>query len=217
MLRLSSGEAGFSSVDFPTIPYGVFLADPAWTFRNWSKKGERKNPSAHYRTMTIEQICALPVSMIGADNCALFMWVTWPFLLHKSAPIHRVLAAWGFEYSGLAWEWIKFNPATGKLAFGTGYGTRKNVEPCILARRGRPVLKSKSERDIMFGRRREHSRKPDEQYERIERMYDGPYCELFARHQRPGWDAWGAEVDKFVPLPAETIAPAAVARAISPA
>jgi N6-adenosine-specific RNA methylase IME4 len=107
----------------------------------------------------------------------------------------------------LAWEWLKFNPVTGKAAFGPGYGTRKNVEPCLLARRGSPVLKNRSVRDWMVGEdawddllvspRREHSRKPDEAYDRIETMFDGPYLELNARQTRPGWSAWGDEVGKF--------------------
>lgn len=109
----------------------------------------------------------------------------------------RVINAWGFKYSGLAWEWIKRNPATGKYAFGAGYGTRKNVEPCLLARRGAPKLKDRSVRDFMFAPRREHSRKPDDQYGRIESMYDGPYIEMFARQRRVGWDAAGDQTNKF--------------------
>lgn len=173
--------------------YGVILADPPWNFRHFSKAGQVKSAHRHYHCMTIDDICAIPVDMIAADDCALFMWCTWPMIFHAE----RVINAWGFKYSGLAWEWIKRNPATGKYAFGAGYGTRKNVEPCLLARRGAPKLKDRSVRDFMFAPRREHSRKPDDQYGRIESMYDGPYIEMFARQRRVGWDAAGDQTNKF--------------------
>lgn len=196
---------------FPTLKHGVILADPPWAFKNHSEKGELKNPNQHYPCMNAEDICELPVTFAAADDCALFMWCTWPTLL---TDVPKVLAAWGFEYKGLAWEWIKYNPVTEKFAFGCGYGTRKNCEPMILATRGKPKRLSASVRDFMFddepdgideddrldvmhSPRREHSRKPDEQYERIEALFDGPYLELFARQQREGWTAWGNDVDKF--------------------
>ena len=121
------------------------------------------------------------------------MWCTWP-LIFDAKPI---IEARGFDYSGLAWEWIKKNPVTKKYAFGGGYGTRKNLEPCLLARRGEPKLKTRSERDFLYAPRREHSRKPHEAYDKIERMFDGPYIELFGRNKRDGWISWGNEIDKF--------------------
>jgi N6-adenosine-specific RNA methylase IME4 len=130
-----------------------------------------------------------------------------------------VIKAWGFAYAGLAWEWIKYNPDTDKYAFGPGYGTRKNLEPCLLCTRGEPRLRaplsffgvrgeaasSHSVRDFILAMpqesmragRREHSRKPDETYCRVELMFDGPYCELFSRENRKGWHAWGNEAGKF--------------------
>lgn len=179
--------------DFPQGSYGVVLADPPWTWSAWSERGEGKSPSQHYNTMTLNDIINLPVKDIAAPHSVLFLWVTWPMIFAAQ----EVIKSWGFEYSGLAWEWIKYNSDTNKYAFGCGYGTRKNVEPCLLARRGKPKLKSRSVRDILFAKRREHSRKPDEQYQRIQDMYDGPYLELFARQSREGWDAWGNECDKF--------------------
>lgn len=173
--------------------YTVILADPAWTFATYSAKGKAKSPEQHYGCMTLPEICALPVRDWAAQDCALFMWATWPTIFQAQ----RVLEAWGFTYSGLAWEWIKRNPDTGKYAFGCGYGTRKNLEPCLLARRGKPKLLNHSVRDFMYARRREHSRKPDEQYARIESMYAGPYLEMFARQAWPGWDQWGNQVQKF--------------------
>lgn len=194
--------------------FRVILCDPPWSFSSYSEKGEAKNPNQHYECADLEWICALPVQILAADDCALFMWCTWPLM-----PVWtKVLNAWGFDYAGLAWEWIKFNPETGKYAFGPGYGSRKNLEPCILATRGNPSLRKNTEffgstfeakshsvrdfiewhpGDCIRSARREHSRKPPEQYERIEQMFDGPYIELFSRERRTGWAAWGNETSKF--------------------
>ncbi len=201
-------------------PHGgfrVILADPPWEFEQFSEKGQGKSAQAHYDCMPLEQIAAMPVDILAADDCAMFIWVTWPFMPHWQ----RVINAWGFEFAGLAWEWVKFNPVTGKYAFGGGYGTRKNLEPCLLATRGNPSLRAELPSDL-FGLgavpegvhsvrdfieampadairspRREHSRKPDEQYDRIQTMFDGPYVELFARQSRQGWTAWGNQSTKF--------------------
>src|SRR4029077_4776914 len=80
-----------------------------------------------------------------------------------------------------------------------GYWTRSNSEGCLLATRGKPKRQNADVRQAIIAPRREHSRKPDGIHERIERLVAGPYLELFARQRRPGWDAWGNEVDKFAP------------------
>ena len=193
--------------------YQVIEADPAWIWKSYSKKGDSKSPNAHYETMTIDEICQLPVAELAAPNCALFLWGTWPTM---PAP-WKVLESWGFKYSGLAWEWLKFNQDTGKYAFGGGLGgTRKNLEPCILGRRGSPPLLNRSQRDfiidpvtgmeliddngaILRAKRRRHSEKPVAAKERMELMFDGPYVELFSRTDREGWDSWGKEAGKFNP------------------
>lgn len=184
--------------------YSVVMADPPWHLKMRSEKGYGKSADKHYPTMSIEEIANYPVSYRCAKDCALFMWVTWPLLVSYMKdgqnPITHIIRSWGFEPSGLAWEWGKFNHQTGKWAFGGGYGTRKNFEPCILARRGNPVLKTHSETDRILARRREHSRKPDEQYAKIGRMFDGPKIELFARQAWPGWAAEGNQVGKFTPM-----------------
>lgn len=204
----------------PSGGFRVILADPPWRYEVRSKKGAVRCADAHYTTMPGHEIASLPVSVLAADDCALFMWATWP-LMPQWLP---VLSSWGFEFSALAWEWVKRNPETGKYAFGGGYGTRKNLEPCLLATRGNPSLRKgrtadlldegydpegvRSVRDFIEwspldcieARRREHSRKPPEQYERIETLFDGPYVELFARNTRPGWTSWGNEVGTFPPV-----------------
>lgn len=197
----------------PASGFPVLLADPPWYFETRSDDGREKCPQ--YRTMSVEEICALPVKMLLARHAAAFIWFTWPLMPFWC----RILDAWGLEYAGLAWEWIKFNPETGKYAFGPGYGTRKNLEPCLLATKGDPQLRrecrffgdvelpegARSVRDFIEWNpfdcirspRREHSRKPDDQYERIETMFQGPYCELFSRTNRKGWTAWGDDAGKF--------------------
>jgi N6-adenosine-specific RNA methylase IME4 len=185
--------------DFAPLPagkFGVILADPPWRFVTWSAKGEGKSPQRHYGCLPVDAIAALPVASIAARDCALFLWATWPTMPQAFA----LIDAWGFEYSGLGWEWCKYNGATDRYAFGGGLGgTRKNVEPCLLARRGRPKRLANGVRDLLFAKRREHSRKPDEQYERCQALYAGPYLELFARQAWPGWAAWGNQKDKFDP------------------
>ncbi len=202
----------------PAGGFDVIMADPNWLFEVRSAKGEEKSPQAHYDCEPPEEIAKLPISFLAAKDCALFMWVTWPLMPYWQL----VLDGLGFKFAGLAWEWIKYNSATEKYAFGGGYGTRKNLEPCLLATRGNPKLRTdleffgdiqipegvRSVRDfiqampldcIRAPRRHEHSRKPDEQYERIDTLFDGRKIELFARQriQRPGWQSWGDEIDKF--------------------
>lgn len=188
----------------PAGPFGVVLADPPWRFETRTAAGQGKSPERHYRTAPAADLARLPVARIAARDCALFLWCTWPTIFQAE----RLIEAWGFTYSGLAWEWIKWNPRTDKLAFNGGYGTRKNVEPCLLGRRGHPRRLHADVPDTLFAPQREHSRKPDEQYARIERLYRGPSIELFARHPsryltppdvtvpadgRRGWAAWGNE------------------------
>lgn len=175
--------------------FKVVLIDPPTRFNTWSKRGEGKSPQRHYPVLDMGVIASMPLHELVADDCAMFLWWTWPHIFKAD----RIIKGLGFEYSGLAWEWLKRNPVTGKYSFGGGYGTRKNVEPCLLARRGKLGVKAggHAERDMLFAPRREHSRKPDEQYERIERMFDGPYLELFARTEREGWTAWGNETKRF--------------------
>lgn len=182
--------------------YRILLADPPWAFETWSHRGQGRGASQHYPTMKTEEICALPVNDMAAKDSVLFLWGTWPHLPDAL----RVIDAWGFTYKTCGFVWVKQNMSRvtlwadmDDLFLGLGYGTRGNTEFCLRAARGAPKVKEAS-RDVpqlIMSARRAHSRKPDEQYERIERLYAGPYLELFARAQRPGWDAWGNETTKF--------------------
>jgi N6-adenosine-specific RNA methylase IME4 len=197
---------------FASLPhghYGAILADPPWRFNVWSgetavkrrdSSGTNVCAAVHYQTMPIEEICALPVADLAADDCVLFLWVTWPTLLDAL----KLIEAWGFTYKTCGFDWMKAHAGQLEMfrddataLMGMGYWTRANSEPCLLATRGKPKRKSAGVRQGIIEPRREHSRKPDCQYERIEALVDGPYLELFARQQRPGWTVWGNQTDKF--------------------
>lgn len=171
----------------PEGRFGAILADPPWAFRTYGKKdvaparGEQP-----YQTMSLTDIKALPVGEVAAKDCLLFMWS----VSHLQAAAIEVAAAWGFKPVSIAFVWDKSR-------MGMGYWTRQEVEICHLFKRGNPRRLSKGVRSVIRSPRREHSRKPDEQYGRIERLVGGPYLELFARQAWPGWTAWGNQVGKF--------------------
>jgi N6-adenosine-specific RNA methylase IME4 len=180
----------------------VIYADPPWRFETWSHRGQGKGASQHYATMATEEICALPVGDVAAKDSVLFVWGTWPHL----PDVMQVIDAWGFTYKSCGFVWVKLNKSRVQLFcdledvfLGLGYGTRGNTEFCLRATRGAPKFRpgKESSPQLIFAPRREHSRKPDEAYPRIEALYDGPYLELFARTRRPGWAAWGNETGRF--------------------
>jgi N6-adenosine-specific RNA methylase IME4 len=181
--------------------YGAILADAAWRFETWSERGRDRSPDRHYRTLPTEEIMALPVASLAAPDCVLFLWATWPMILHA----FQVITAWGFTYKTCAFNWTKADASQIELfqddiddPFGeTGYWTRANTEPCLLATRGHPKRINADVRQAIIEPRREHSRKPDCVYERIERLIAGPYVELFARQRRAARHNWGNELDKF--------------------
>ena len=186
--------------DWPTGTFGAILADPPWNFQEWSDKGSERSARKHYDTMTFEAIQALPVAELAGEDCALFLWITWPTLPEALVTIE----AWGFEYKTCGFCWVKTNPIAGSIATGMGYWTRSNTEVVFLATRGKPQRVSKAVRQVVVAPRREHSRKPDEVHDRIEALVQGPYLELFGRQERPGWTVWGNEIGKFTPEPRNT-------------
>lgn len=199
--------------DWPFAPlrplnYDIIMADPPWKFRLWSKKGEKKSPEAQYSTMSIDDICKLPVGQLGTRDCLLWLWATWPTLLDcgdpgrrvPSRPSHswpgQVMEAWGFRYV-TGGVWLK-RTTRGKPAFGTGYRLRSACEPFLIGVMGNPFT-TRKERNLIEGVRRQHSRKPEEAYQFIERWAPEAMnrVELFSRSARLGWDGWGDEQTKF--------------------
>lgn len=168
--------------------FPVILADPPWLFKNYSKKGEKKNANQHYECLPTTQIAALPVRKLAPKVGALFMWATFPML--KDAFL--VMEKWGYEYRAAA-PWAKQSKTGRTWAFGGGYIFRATSEILLVGCRGKPTRKSKSIRNLIVAPVREHSRKPDVTFEMVEALYDGPYLELFARQARPGWKRWGKE------------------------
>lgn len=171
--------------------YSCIAADPAWTFKTYSRKGWSKSPQNHYSCMSLEDIKALPVRELAAPDCVLWLWATAPMLPQAL----EVMAAWGFTFK-TELTWPK-TTASGKLTFGTGYRIRNSHEPILLGVRGNPK-NTRGERSVITGVRRAHSQKPEEFYAMAERWLPGARrCELFSRTDRPNWDAWGLEVGKL--------------------
>ena len=147
--------------------------------------------------MTIPEICALPVGELAAQDCALFLWATFPVLPW----VFDVIKAWGFTYKSVAFVWVKRNPKSPGWFVGLGYWTRANAEICILATKGKPRRMAADVRQVIDTPLEWHSKKPDEVRGRIVRlMGDLPRVELFARQTPPGWDVWGNEVDSTIDL-----------------
>ena len=177
--------------------YTVIYADPPWSYRVWSKKGAGRSAEAHYPTMSMEDIKALPVGELADRDCALFLWMTLPMLREAWG----VLDAWGFTFKTVAFVWIKLNRQANTLFTGMGYWTRANAEICILATRGHPKRQARNVHQVIVSHIEEHSKKPDEVRRRIEAlMGDVPRIELFARQYPPGWDVWGNEVESSVEM-----------------
>jgi len=185
------------------LTYGAILIDPPWSFETFSGKHVTAHRTAvdHYETMELWQIAGLPVPKLAARNCALFLWVVDS---HLDAAL-ALFGVWDFKFKTRVFTWEKTTEA-GEPRIGMGYWSRKQSEICLLATRGSPRRLSKGVRELHREPRREHSRKPDEFYGRIERLVAGPYLEMFARQRRPGWDAWGNEVDKFAAAPIDPFA-----------
>jgi|TARA_B110000858_G_C17507584_1_gene338926 N6-adenosine-specific RNA methylase IME4 len=177
-------------IKFPKKTFKIIYCDPAWKFKTWSKKGNKKSPK--YDLMEIEDIKKLPVNKIADKNCFLFIWVTYPLLQEGLDTIK----AWGFNYRTCAFSWIKKNKKAETLFMGLGYYTRSNSEICLLATKGKPKRVSNNVRQVVIDRIREHSRKPDCVRNKIvELCGDLSRIELFARQKGfKGWEAWGNEI-----------------------
>lgn len=176
--------------------YSVIYADPPWSYADvhtWHKMGG--GVKKHYKTMEIKEIDNMGevINKISEENCLLFMWVTFPNLKEGL----NVIEKWGFKYKTLGFSWIKLNKKNKKPCFGIGYYTKSNCEVCLIGIKGKPgkVIKDNTVSSCIISERREHSRKPDEARERIEKLVGKvPKIELFARQEVEGWDCWGNEI-----------------------
>ena len=175
------------------MKYAAVLADPPWQFEAYSgPRVAQRSAHQHYAVSPLDTLAAIEI--LAADNCALFMWAVDS---HIDQAID-LMKRWGFDYKTIAFVWVK-TTKDGKPRMGMGLWTRKQAEVCLMGTRGKVFRVGKGVRQVIMAPRREHSRKPDEIYERIEALVGGPYCEMFARQKWPGWHAIGDEVDKFQP------------------
>lgn len=172
--------------------YKVIYADPPWQYKVYSPKGEGRSAETHYHTMNIHDIRSLPVTDIAADDCILFLWVTFPCLLDGIS----VMESWGFAYKTCGFNWVKRNKKSDSFFLGLGFWTRSNSEICLLGTKGRPKRVSKAVAQVCDARIMEHSKKPDEIRDRIVQLCgDIPRIELFARERYEGWDCLGDAID----------------------
>lgn len=174
--------------------FGTVMADPPWRFTNRTGKVAPEHKRlARYPTMTLDEICDLPVAahMEAAAHC--YLWV--PNALLPDGL--RVLSSWGFEYkSNIVWH--KIRKDGGSDGRGVGFYFRNVTELLLFGTRGRnarTLAPGRRQVNMLQTRKREHSRKPDEQYELIESCSWGPYLELFGRGVRDGWTVWGNQAD----------------------
>lgn len=206
---VAGAEVVTAPKSWPCGPYSVIVADPPWMYQ--------KNPGAKggawgdaflgtaehaYPTMTNEDLAALPVRDLAAKDAHLFMWVTNPGMFggrfSKITPA-EIAEAWGFRYVTLL-TWVKTKNDGDPLLGGMGWYFRGCTEHVLYAVRGKAAIhKDIREPNLISAPRGRHSAKPDAFMQMVERVTDGPRLELFARQQRPGWDAWGNEVAPSAP------------------
>jgi N6-adenosine-specific RNA methylase IME4 len=189
-------EKGGTADDLAALARSGFRAatiymDPPWHFETRSAAGEGRSANTHYTTGLIDRIMAdlAPVKEIAADNSVLLSWIV-DWCPHLALALIEAL---GFEHKTTAFTWAKTEGDGWHM--GQGYWTRANPEDCWLATRGNPKRLHADVRQLIVAPIMEHSRKPDEAYDRIERLVEGPYLELYARRPRKGWVSWGNELE----------------------
>ncbi len=178
--------------------YTLIYADPPWTYRDKANDGER-GAGHKYQTMTIPDICRLPVWDLAADNCLLAMW----WVPTQPMEALKVMDAWGFRLMTMkGFTWHKTNKHKGNSAIGMGHMTRANSEDCLFAVRGKlPERLNASICQHVTAPRMGHSAKPPEFRDLLVRLLgDVPRCELFSRDSVQGWDMWGNQCDRAFDL-----------------
>lgn len=169
--------------------YNIIYADPPWSYRDSGMPGGAEQ---HYHTMSIDDIKALPIQNIAADDCILFIWATFPLLQEAL----DVITSWGFTYKTIGFTWVKHNKRNIGWFYGTGSYTRSNAEVCLIATKGDKLpRKDMGICSVIDTPIQEHSKKPDIVRRQIVKlMGDLPRIELFARREYSGWDSFGNEL-----------------------
>jgi N6-adenosine-specific RNA methylase IME4 len=178
--------------------FRTILADPPWRFQNRTgKMAPEHRRLARYGTMTVEEVCDLPVDRAAADKAHLYLWVPNALL----ADGLQVMEAWGFKYKTNL-VWFKTRKDGGPDGRGVGFYFRNVTELLLFGIRGkdnRTLPPGRTQVNLVAERKREHSRKPEQIYEVIEACSPGPRLELFARSHRDGWTQWGDELGQYRP------------------
>ncbi len=178
-----------------TARFGTILVDPPWRFTNRTGKvGPEHRRLRRYATMDFPQIAALPVGELALPQSHLYLWTPNALLPEALA----ILGGWGFTYKTNL-VWYKTRKDGGPDGRGVGFYFRNVTELLLLGVRGRlrTLPPGRRQVNLVAERKQEHSRKPDAFYDVIEACSPGPYVELFARRRRPGWAAWGDEIDTY--------------------
>ena len=178
--------------------FGTILVDPPWQFQNRTGKIAPEHKRLNrYQTLSLQELIAFPVKDIAAERSHLYLWVPNALLPYGL----EVMKQWGFQYkSNLIW--YKVRKDGGPDRRGVGFYFRNVTEMLLFGVRGKDVRtlqRGRSQENIISSRKREHSRKPDEQYEIIEACSWGPRVELFARGPREGWVVWGNQAEEYTP------------------
>jgi N6-adenosine-specific RNA methylase IME4 len=175
-----------------TGKFQIIYADPPWQYNNFQGLRNGGVASARYNTMTMDELKALSIPDIADDNCALFMWSTYP-MLPQAIDLIKI---WGFEYITVAFTWVKLNPSgEGYYSGMGGFYTNANAEIVLLGKRGKIQRVNTKVKQLVVAPVQEHSKKPDEVRQRIvELLGDLPRVELFARQPSEGWSSWGNQL-----------------------
>lgn len=192
-IRLSPSDA--FQTEMKGTQFATVLADPPWQFTNRTGKvAPEHRRLSRYETMSLDQIKSIPVEKVLAPTAHLYLWVPNALLPDGLA----VMNSWGFNYkSNIIWH--KIRKDGGSDGRGVGFYFRNVTEVLLFGVRGknaRTLPPGRSQVNFIASRKREHSRKPDEQYPLIESCSPGPYLEMFARGERKGWTSWGNEADE---------------------
>ncbi len=191
--KKGADSAGLELLERYPEHFGTILADPPWRFTNRTGKmaPEHKRLS-RYSTMTLAQIMELPVPQLVSGKSHLYLWVPNALVLEGL----EVMRRWGYTYKTNL-IWYKVRKDGGPDGRGVGFYFRNVTELVLFGVRGAMRTREAGRRqtNVVVSRKREHSRKPDELYDIIERCSPGPFLELFARHPREGWAQWGDETN----------------------
>ncbi len=192
IVKLPESSAAQDFATKVTGPFTTILADPPWRFENRTgKMAPEHQRLLRYPTMTLKEICDIPVATVTAEKAHLYLWVPNALLAHGL----EVMREWGFTYKTNL-VWYKTRKDGGPDGRGVGFYFRNVTELILFGVRGKNIRTldpGRRQTNIIVSRKREHSRKPDHIYDLVERCSAGPFLELFARFQRAGWTQWGNE------------------------